>query len=108
MPPASANDLLIPEEELNRLRHCHHHNPHGFYGWHATADGSVIRTRQIGAEKVELILGDTQIVMNPIGDDIFAIKLGNREALDYRLRVTWPGQDPVVTADPYIFLSTLR
>lgn len=107
MTPASANDLLIPEEDLNRLRHCRHHNPHGFYGWHATADGSVVRTRQIGAEKVELVLGDTQIVMDPIGDDIFAIKLGNREPLDYRLRVTWPEQEPVVTADPYIFLPTL-
>ena len=103
----SANTLLIPEADLSRLRHCNHHNPHGFYGWHPTETGSVIRTRQIGAQKVELLIADKPTEMSPIGDDIFAIELSATEAFDYRLRVTWPGQEPQVTADPYAFLPTL-
>ena len=45
--------------------------------------------------------------MDPIGDDIFAIWLDDAQPQDYRLRITWPNQDPITTADPYYFLPTL-
>lgn len=94
--------LAIPREDLNRLRNCQHHDPHGFYGWH----GNVVRTRQLGAEKVELLVDGNEIPMQPIGDDIFAVEVAG-EPRDYRLRITWPGFEPRVTADPYAFLPTL-
>ena len=87
--------LAIPREDLNRLRNCQHHDPHGFYGWH----GNVVRTRQLGAEKVELLLDGNEIPMQPIGDDIFAVEVAG-EPRDYRLRITWPGFEPRVTATP--------
>ena len=98
----------IPDDDLRRLRHCQHHDPHGFYGWHAVAEGSVVRTRQLGAEHVALLIdGRDPIDMEPIGDDIWAVHLPDTEAKDYRLSITWPGQRPTVTADPYYFLPTL-
>ncbi|AIK84910.1 glycogen branching protein [Corynebacterium glutamicum] len=102
-----ASHITIPEADLARLRHCNHHDPHGFYGWHETEAGSVIRTRQVGATQVNLLIDDTSHVMTPIGDDIFAIDLGHRERADYRLEVTWPDQEPQVKADPYYFLPTV-
>lgn len=102
-----ASHLQIPEADLVRLRNCNHHDPHGFYGWHQLAQGSVVRTRQIGAEKVELLLDGTSVEMVNLGDDIFAAELETRETLDYRLRITWPGLAPQIKADPYFFLPTL-
>ncbi|WJZ02387.1 1,4-alpha-glucan branching protein GlgB [Corynebacterium freiburgense] len=96
------SSLTIPREDLNRLRNCQHHDPHGFYGWH----GNVIRTRKLGAEQVELLIDNTAIPMTPIGDDIFAVEVEG-EPRDYRLRTTWPGFEPRESADPYTFLPTL-
>ena len=109
MTPAPEHDpRFIFEEDLHRLRHCQHHDPHGFYGWHAVDGGAVVRTRQLGAERVELLInGRSPVDMDPIGDDIFAIWLDDAQPQDYRLRITWPNQDPITTADPYYFLPTL-
>lgn len=51
--PSINPSSMIPEADMDRLRHCSHHAPHDFYGWHSVAGGSVIRTRQLGAEHVE-------------------------------------------------------
>ena len=68
----------------------------------------MVRTRQLGAERVELLInGRSPVDMDPIGDDIFAIWLDDAQPQDYRLRITWPNQDPITTADPYYFLPTL-
>ena len=109
MTPAPEHDpRFIFEEDLHRLRHCQHHDPHDFYGWHAVDGGAVVRTRQLGAERVELLInGRSPVDMDPIGDDIFAIWLDDAQPQDYRLRITWPNQDPITTADPYYFLPTL-
>ncbi|QGU07104.1 1,4-alpha-glucan branching enzyme GlgB [Corynebacterium occultum] len=111
MTEASANihpSSLIPEADLVRLRHCSHHAPHDFYGWHPTATGSVVRTRQLGAEQVELLLDGRGIEMVPVGDDVWIAELETKsEAGDYRLRITWPDAKPVLIADAYRFLPTL-
>ncbi|MGD7002383.1 1,4-alpha-glucan branching protein GlgB [Corynebacterium halotolerans] len=111
MTEASTNinpSALIPEADLERLRHCHHHAPHDFYGWHGTADGSVVRTRQLGAEHVELFVDGRGIDMTPVGDDVWVAELsGDRESADYRFNITWPGTKPVLVADAYHFLPTL-
>ncbi|MBZ8177094.1 1,4-alpha-glucan branching protein GlgB [Corynebacterium sp. 3HC-13] len=98
---------FIPESDLDLLRNCSHWAPHDFYGWHSTPHGSVIRTRQIGAEHVELLIDGTGVDMVPVGDDIWIASLERRESADYRFAITWPGQSPVVSADPYHFLPTL-
>lgn len=100
--------VLIPEEDMARLRTCSHHAPHDFYGWHATARGSVVRTRLLGAEAVELLVDGRGIDMTPVGDDVWIAELeGNRASADYRFRIDWPGYTSTVAADPYHFLPTL-
>ncbi len=101
--------IKIPEEDAQRLNHCQHHNPHGFYGWHPLEDGSVIRTRQPGAENVVVTTGTNgeEYRMVPVGDDVWAVFLKQTESFDYRLKVTYPGLEPRVIADPYHFLPTL-
>lgn len=99
--------LVIPEQDLDRLRTCSHHAPHDFYGWHPTPEGSVIRTRQLGATHVELLIHDHVRDFTPIGDDIWVVDLPDTLSPDYRLRIHWPDAEPVEKADPYHFLPTL-
>ena len=100
-------DLLIPEGDRQRLIECKHHAPHDFYGWHRVGAGSVVRTRFLGAERVELLIHNGARAMEPIGDDIWAILLDDEHAPDYRFRVTYPGAEPRIVADAYHFLPTL-
>lgn len=100
-------NLLIPDHDLERLRHCQHHAPHDFYGWHATSGGAVIRTRQLGATSVEVLVNGEIYEATPIGDDIWVLGLNDPNPQDYRLRITWPDAPPVLTADAYAFLPTL-
>lgn len=100
--------IAIPPSDMELLRNCQHWAPHEFYGWHPLADGgSVVRTRQINAQKVEFLSGDTAEDMIPLGDDLWALRLDTDTAVDYRYRVTWPDQEPVTLADPYTFLPTI-
>lgn len=101
------SDIQIPEADLNLLLAQSHWAPHDFYGWHASDHGSVVRTRQIGAQQVELLFDGESVAMTPLGHDIWAVRLDQRQALDYRFEVTWPGDSPRVLADPYHFLPTL-
>lgn len=100
-------DLLIPEGDRQRLTECKHHAPHDFYGWHRVGAGSVVRTRFLGAERVELLIHNGARAMELIGDDIWAISLDDEHAPDYRFRVTYPGAEPRIVADAYHFLPTL-
>ncbi|WIM68644.1 1,4-alpha-glucan branching protein GlgB [Corynebacterium breve] len=99
--------LLIPDADRARLLECSHHAPHDFYGWHSTSKGSVIRTRQLGATRVELLIHSESREMVNTGDDIWVIGLDDELAPDYRLRVHYPVAEPVIIADPYHFLPTL-
>lgn len=100
-------ELLIPEHDLNLLLSHRHWSPHDHYGWHQTARGSVVRTRQVGAEKVDLLIDGSALPMLPVGNDIWVVGLDSRRSLDYRFSVTWPGSTPVVAADGYHFLPTV-
>lgn len=99
--------LLIPAEDMERLYSCSHHAPHDFYGWHAVEGGSVIRTRQPGAERVEILIHNESREATPIGDDVWVLGLPDIYTPDYRLQITWPEAGTVVIADPYAFLPTL-
>lgn len=93
--------LTIPSDDLTRLTQCQHHDPHSFYGWHKIDDGhSLIRTRQLGAEKVVLETEGASIDLQPLGDDIWGVVLDRGDSFDYRFQVTWPGGKETTTADP--------
>lgn len=99
----------ILQVDRDRLIYCNHHAPHDIYGWHVFGDTSVVRTRMMGADRVELLLpgSDAAQEMTALGDDFFAIELPLAEPQDYRLRVTWLDGSVVELADPYHFLPTL-
>jgi len=99
--------LLIPEGDRARLLECKHHAPHDFYGWHAAKSGSVIRTRLLGAEDVQLIVHNEELPMHHTGDDIWVVGLEDDRAPDYRFKVTYPFGETQIIADPYHFLPTL-
>ncbi len=104
----SPNELLIPEGDLQRLLICQHHAPHDFYGWHPLpSGGSVIRTRQLGAVDVEILIHNQSCPMEHLGDDIWAIRLKDKLAPDYRFAVTYPEAKRDLVADPYHFLPTI-
>ncbi len=72
---SSSESLRINNHDRTLLTHCRHHDPHSVYGWHPLDNGdAVLRTRQIGAKKVELVTkcGKTR-EMEPLGDDIFGL-----------------------------------
>lgn len=106
---AAPGPAQIPADDARRLNSCTHHDPHGFYGWHSTDSGAVIRTRKPGAEEVSLVLAtsDEELPMSPLGDDTWVLVLDSPEPTDYRLRVRYPGQEPLLLADGYRFLPTL-
>lgn len=64
-----------------------------------------MRTRQPGAEAVELVTASGSVPMTPAGHDMWQAPLEREE--DYRLRITYPGQPPREVADGYHFLPTL-
>lgn len=102
------NPLTIAADDHGRLVHCQHHDPHGIYGWHKIDAGhSLVRTRQLGAQSVDLIIGTDSYPMEPLGDDIFGVTLDMGECPEYRLRIDWGYDHVTETADPYNFLPTL-
>ncbi|APT84572.1 1,4-alpha-glucan branching protein GlgB [Corynebacterium aquilae] len=102
------NYAQLPDHDRQRLRACTHHDPHAVLGWHAVDGGSVLRTRQMGAESVAAVLQDgSRVELNALGDDFFGAHLDRTEACDYRLEVTWPGGFTATQADPYYFLPTV-
>lgn len=107
---SSSETLRIDNHDRTLLTQCRHHDPHSVYGWHPLDNGdAIVRTRQIGAKKVELVAkcGKTR-EMEPLGDDIFGlyIKKGGSGG-GYGLRITWDNDAVTDTFDPYFFLPTL-
>ena len=101
------NNVAIDQADYGRLLSCTHHAPHDIYGWHPLGDGSVVRTRQIGAERVELLVHGDALEMEAVGDDFWVAPLEDDLSHDYRFRITYPGLEPKIVADPYHFLPTL-
>ena len=99
--------LGIPEADLNRLRHCTHHNPHEFFGAHVIDGDTVVRTRQFGAREVSVVTQFGDFKAEALGDDMFAALVPRNEPFDYRLRVTWENGESVEKADGYRFMPTL-
>ena len=101
------NNVAIDQADYGRLLNCTHHAPHDIYGWHPLGERSVVRTRQIGAERVELLVHGEAVDMEAVGDDFWVAPLEDDLSPDYRFRITYPGLEPKIVADPYHFLPTL-
>ncbi|MCS4489811.1 1,4-alpha-glucan branching protein GlgB [Corynebacterium sp. ES2775-CONJ] len=104
------NPAGLDDHDRGLLTQCRHYDPHGIYGWHALENGdAIIRTRQLGAEKVEILTADGKTrKLDAIGDDIFTATIKKGATLeDYRLKVTWNKDLTTIEADPYHFLPTL-
>jgi hypothetical protein len=102
--------ILIDDHERALLTQCRHYDPHSVYGWHPLDNGNaVVRTRQIGAQKVELVAADGSTTeFQALGDDIFGIEIPNgAENPAHSLRITWPSDAVTDTFDPYSFTPTL-
>ncbi|CAB0602749.1 glycogen-branching enzyme [Corynebacterium diphtheriae] len=99
----------VHPDVLHALKICQYHDPHGVYGWHEVdAERAVIRTRHIGAERVETLLSDSTVVeLAAVGDDIFEAIVDHDASCDYRLRIHWQGGQVTEQADAYHFLPTL-
>lgn len=108
-PNSDLSLIAIDDSTRSLLTQCRHYDPHSVYGWHPMANGdALIRTRQIGAKKVEVISDETTLELLPIGDDIFSVIVPNGASHpDYRIQVTWGNDIVTTTADPYHFLPTL-
>ena len=101
------NNVAIDQADYGRLLSCTHHAPHDIYGWHPLGDASIVCTRQIGAERVELLVHGDALEMEAVGDDFWVAPLEDDLSPDYRFRITYPGLEPKIVADPYHFLPTL-
>ena len=112
-PPAGAPTLRagssspFPADDLARLRSGTHHDPHSVFGAHPDGDGTVVRTMQPGAVRVEILLGGRVVPMTPVGEGLFHATLAERDVPDYRYRVTHPDGRSRILADGYRFLPTL-
>ncbi|NVD44754.1 1,4-alpha-glucan branching protein GlgB [Qipengyuania atrilutea] len=83
-------------------------DPFALLGPHASEGGTLVRTFQPGAEKVELVTrkkASSRGTLEEVGPGLFVGKLPKKG--DYALRITWPGGTQQVTEDPYSFGTVL-
>ncbi len=94
--------------EIERVVAGQHHDPHSVLGAHPGPDGVTIRTLRPLAESVALVLPDgSRVAMTHLHQGVFEAVLPGRVVPDYRLAITYPDSDEVVTGDPYRYLPTL-
>lgn len=93
--------IMIDNHERALLTQCRHYSPHSVYGWHPLENGNaVVRTRQIGAKKVELVAADgTTTEFQALGDDIFGLEIPGGATAAYGLRITWASDAVTNTFD---------
>ena len=99
-------DVPLPREELDRLVHGAHHNPHGILGAHPTGGAVTIRALRPMAERVTAVAGDTRADLKHVHEGVFAGVWPDDAVPDYRLEVTYGGETTIVD-DPYRHLPTL-
>jgi len=97
----------LPPAEVDRLVSGGHHDPHGLLGAHPTPDGTAIRVLRPFAERVaiETEHGPAELTHQQSG--LFTGLLAGQEFPSYRLRVTYPGGEPLLQEDGYRAAPTL-
>ncbi|MGW4695961.1 1,4-alpha-glucan branching protein GlgB [Kitasatospora cineracea] len=104
--------LLLPEappppDDAERLLAGTHHDPHAVLGAHPVGDGVAVRALRPGAESVVLETPLGEVALVPGLDGLFTALLPITQLPDYRLRVTYPGGEPLVQEDGYRLAPTL-
>src|SRR4051795_2656289 len=79
--------------DLNRLLAGVHHDPHSILGAHEYSDHTVIRTLRPNALEVVAIVGKDRYPFSHVEDALFAVALPFTGLIDYRLEVSYPGDD---------------
>ena len=105
-----------PSSELDRIAAGEHHDPHSVLGAHPArdADGQdvvVIRGWRPDAVDMAIVLdggNGERIAMRPLHPaGIFGGVVAGTRIPDYRLEVTYPGDNVVTVDDPYRFWPTM-
>ena len=110
MNDVTSKNLRPDPAELSRLLSGTHHDPHSILGAHEYSDHTVIRVLRPNASEVVAVIGGTRLPFTHVEDSMFAVAVPYTGLIDYRLEVSYPGDDgPHVhtVADPYRFLPTL-
>ena len=110
MNDVTSKNLRPDPAELSRLLSGTHHDPHSILGAHEYSDHTVIRVLRPNASEVVAVIGGDRLPFTHVEDSMFAVAVPYTGLIDYRLEVSYPGDDgPHVhtVADPYRFLPTL-
>jgi 1,4-alpha-glucan branching enzyme len=98
----------ISRAEIESLVGGTHHDPHSVLGAHSGSDAVTIRALRPLAESVVVVLPDgSRVPMRHLHQGVFSVIVPGTQAPDYRLAVSYPGTDEIVTDDPYQQLPTL-
>ncbi|WP_232421876.1 1,4-alpha-glucan branching protein GlgB [Nocardioides sp. Iso805N] len=98
--------MPIPTDELARIVAGEHRSPHGVLGAHPHAGGVTVRALKPLADAVVVRWPDGEAELTHEYDGIWAGVLPLAEVPDYRLAVTYAGEEHVVD-DPYRFLPSI-
>ncbi|MFF8490137.1 1,4-alpha-glucan branching enzyme [Streptomyces albidoflavus] len=109
--PPAAPHAPHPDDR-GRLLHGHHHDPHGVLGAHPAKDGVVVRALRPYATGVAVVAEGLRVALADDGDGFFSGLLPVASVPDYRLEITYPGQEggpghTLTTPDPYRMLPSL-
>jgi 1,4-alpha-glucan branching enzyme len=105
--PAKSPALApVSTEELDRLVHGEHGDPHTVLGPHPHDGGITVRVYKPLATRVAVRWGDEEAELAHEHEGIWAGVLPLTDVPDYRVSVAYGG-DPLLVDDPYRFLPTL-
>jgi 1,4-alpha-glucan branching enzyme len=95
-----------PAEELARLVHGEHGDPHTLLGPHPHDGAVTVRVYKPLASRVAVVWGDDEAELAHEHEGIWVGVIPLPDVPDYRVSVTYAGE-PLVVDDPYRFLPTL-
>ncbi|RDI46255.1 1,4-alpha-glucan branching protein GlgB [Nocardia mexicana] len=84
-----------------------HPDPHTVLGAHPHPDGMAIRALRPHADSVSVRIGEADYPLEHVEHGVFEGVVPFIEIRDYRLLVSYPGGQTVLTADGYRFLPTV-
>lgn len=107
-PEGAARHLPVPTDQINRLVHGHHHDPHSVLGGRV-GDGLVtIRTFKPRAATVDLLLeGGRTVPFAHEHEGVWVATIEGTDVPDYRVAVDYGDGFKHTIDDPYRFLPTL-
>jgi 1,4-alpha-glucan branching enzyme len=95
------------QRDLMLLAAGTHPDPHTVLGAHPHPAGTVIRTLRPHADSVSARIGEQDFALQHVGHGVFECVVEFPDLCDYRLIVSYPHGQTVLTAEGYRFLPTL-